>query len=280
MPMTDRIIEIAETSAFLSLENHLLKIRFPVGNIVSVPVKEIQCLIISNPAITITGSLLSALADSGCIVLISDEKHLPQAMQIPLEGNYIQTQRFLAQINAPKPLNKQLWKIIVQEKIKNQAVLLQTLHQNDYNLFMLAKRVKSGDTDNMEGRAAAIYWKHLFEKKFCRDRDLPDNNLLLNYGYAVLRAITARACCAAGLHPTLGLNHHNQYNAFCLADDLMEPFRPAVDQIVYHINLSNQDILNLSPNIRRALIQGILESKIPTKKGYYPKFRMAVNYSV
>ena len=267
MPATDRIIEIAETSAFLSLENHLLKIRLPSGPPVTAPVKEVQCLILANPALTITGSLLAALAAEGCMVLVSGPNRMPVAMHLPLEGNYVQSQRFLAQANAPKPLSKRLWQIIVREKILNQAELLRELHGDDFALEGLAKKVRSGDPDNLEGRAAAIYWKKLFEDPFRRDRDVPDSNLLLNYGYAVLRAMTARACCAAGLHPTIGLHHHNQYDPFCLADDLMEPFRPAVDRIVYELNRRNSPVREIGREHRRALIQGLLDMRLPSPKG-------------
>ena len=266
MPTTDRIIEIAETSAFISLENHLLKIRLPSGPPVTVPVKEVQCLILANPALTITGSLLAALAAEGCMVLVSGPDRLPAAMQLPLEGNYIQTQRFQAQIDAPKPLSKRLWQVIVKEKILNQAELLRELHGEDFGLSLLAKQVRSGDPDNLEGRAAVLYWKNLFGDPFQRDRAQENNNLLLNYGYAVLRAMTARACCAAGLHPTIGLHHHNQYDPFCLADDLMEPFRPVVDRIVYGLNRANAPV-ELGRDQRRALIQGLLETRMPSPKG-------------
>jgi len=267
MPTTDRIIEIAETSAFLSLENHLLKIRLPAGPPVTVPVKEVQCLILANPALTVTGCLLAALAAEGCMVLVSGPDRLPAAMQLPLEGNYVQTQRFLAQVNAPKPLSKRLWQIIVREKILNQARLLADLHGNDAGLSALAKKVRSGDPDNLEGRAAALYWKNLFGSPFQRDRDVPDSNLLLNYGYAVLRAMAARACCAAGLHPTIGLHHHNQYDPFCLADDLMEPFRPVVDRIVFGLNRRNNTVDELGKEHRRMLIQGLLDTRLPSSKG-------------
>lgn len=267
MPTTDRIIEIAETSAFLSLENHLLKIRLPSGPPVMVPVKEVQCLILANPALTVTGSLLAALAAEGCMVLVFGQNRLPSAMQLPLEGNYVQTQRFLAQINAPKPLSKRLWQVIVREKILNQAQLLTDLHGTDRGLRDLAKKVRSGDPDNLEGRAAVIYWKSLFDAPFRRDRDVSDSNLLLNYGYAVLRAMAARACCAAGLHPTIGLHHHNQYDPFCLADDLMEPFRPVVDRIVCGLNRQNRPVNEIGQEHRRALIQGLLDARLPSPKG-------------
>ena len=201
------------------------------------------------------------------MVLVSGPNRLPAAMQLPLDGNYMQTQRFLAQVNAPKPLSKRLWQAIVREKILNQAGLLTELNGTDAGLSELAKKVRSGDPDNLEGRTAVIYWKNLFGDPFRRDRDVPDSNLLLNYGYAVLRAMAARACCAAGLHPTIGLHHHNQYDPFCLADDLMEPFRPVVDRIVVGLNRGNSPVDELGKEHRRALVQGLLDARLPSPKG-------------
>ena len=266
--MTDRIIEIAETSAFLSFENHLLKIRLSDRQIVSVPVGEIQCLVLANPALTITGSLLAELANAGVIVVISGSNRMPVSMQLPLEGNYIQTERFHAQTQASQPLNKRLWQRIIKEKIKRQGMLLKNLYGDDFSLLSWSKEVNSGDTNNLEGRAATVYWKHIFNDRFCRDRTLSDNNLLLNYGYAILRAMTARACCSAGLHPTLGINHHNRYNPYCLADDLMEPYRYLVDKKVAELNPANQMICELDKKMRSELLSSLL-SKVETERGMW-----------
>ncbi len=264
--MTDRIIEISDTAARLSLYNKLMRINLPDGREVTVPAAEIQCLILANPAVTISGALLSALANAGCMVLISGPDRLPCAMQLPLIGNYVQTERFRAQANATRPLLKRLWQTVVKEKIRRQCELLEELKNDDFGLRRLIDKVNSGDTENIEGRAARIYWEHIFNRKFLRDRSLPDNNLLLNYGYAVLRAMTARACCGAGLHPTLGINHHNRYDPFCLADDLMEPFRPVVDRKVFQLNPDNDPITELTREYREKLLEILLE-KIPTSKG-------------
>ena len=264
--MIERIIEIAETAAYLSLENELLKIRLPDGQSTTIPVAEIQCLVLSNPALSITGALLSALSEKGASVVICGNNRLPTAMQLPLNGNYIQNEKFRAQTAASLPLCKRLWQTVIKEKIRQQGKLLLELHGNDAGLFSLAEKVNSGDTENVEGRAAVIYWKNLFNVPFQRNRSFPDNNLLLNYGYAILRAMTARACCAAGLHPTIGINHHNRYNAYCLADDLMEPFRPVVDKAVYRLNPEKSLIGELSSPLRKALLEALLE-KQETSRG-------------
>ena len=264
--MTDRIIEIADTAAHLSLDNNLLKLKLPTGQCTTVPISEIQCLIIANPAVTVTGALLAQLSDSGAIVVISGSNRLPTAMQLPLNGNYIQNERFRAQISASVPLNKRLWQTVIKEKIRRQGLLLKSLHGDDFGLLKLSSLVTSGDTENTEGRAAVVYWKHLFGKPFLRERENSDNNLLLNYGYAVLRAIAARACCGAGLHPTLGINHHNRYNPYCLADDIMEPYRWVVDQMVVTLNPENFQITELNRTLRQKLLEAVL-CKIDTKDG-------------
>ena len=161
--MTDRIIEIAETAAFLSLENQLLKIRLPDGQTTLVPTAEIQCLILANPAVTITGALLDALAENGAVVVISGKDRLPIAMQLPISGNYIQQERFRSQIEAKLPLRKRLWQTVIQEKIRRQGELLQKLHSDDFGLLNLTEKVRSGDPDNIESRAAVIYWKNFWK---------------------------------------------------------------------------------------------------------------------
>lgn len=264
--MTDRIIEINQTAASLTLDNGLLKAASPGQDPVSVPVAEIQCLILANPAIRISGALLAALAENKAAVLISGSNRMPVAMQFPLAGNYLQTERFHAQIDAPKPLVKRLWQTVVKAKISRQADLLAEFNSNDFGLHSLEAKVFSGDPQNIEARAAAVYWKHLFRSPFSRDRSARDSNLMLNYGYAVLRAMTARACCAAGLHPTIGINHHNRYDPFCLADDLMEPFRPVVDRIVRKINPDNLEVPELDQASRREILSALLD-KIQTDSG-------------
>ena len=266
--MIERIIEIADQAAFLNLSNNLLCIRLPDGKSTTVPVGEVQCLILANPAVTVTGALLAALAENGAVTVISGKDRLPVSMQLPLKSNYLQNERFRSQIAAKLPLRKRLWQAIIQEKIRQQGRLLQKLHGNDHGLLNLAEKVRSGDPENMESRAAVLYWKNFWQDSFQRDREAEDSNMLLNYGYAVLRAITARACCGAGLHPTLGINHHNRYNAYCLADDLMEPFRPIVDEAAYQLNPENHPVEELTRDMRGQLI-GSLQGKIETADGVW-----------
>ena len=248
--MTERIIEIADTAAFLSLENHLLKIKLPTGSVSTIPVGEIQCLIVANPAVTITAALLSELAAVGVAVVISGNNRLPTAMQIPLAGNYIQNERFRAQIDASRPLCKRLWQQVVREKVRRQGALLQRLRGDDFGLFALSEKVLSGDSENIEGRAAVLYWKNLFGTPFLRDRDSRDNNMLLNYGYAVLRGCIARTLTVYGLLPALGLHHRSGANPFNLADDLIEPFRPIVDLLVFR---EGDNGAELTPPLKRLL---------------------------
>jgi CRISPR-associated protein Cas1 len=181
---------------------------------------------------------------------------MPAGLFLPLEVNQIHSELFQNQIAASVPLKKQLWQQTIEAKIRNQAALLGKNGLNSQNMLKWPKMVKSGDSENLEGRAAAYYWKHIFPAalEFERDRyGLPPNNLL-NYGYAILRAITARSLLASGLLPTLGIHHHNKYNAFCLADDIMEPYRPYVDNIVREIIINGEDFEELSMSIKKQLL--------------------------
>lgn len=195
---------------------------------------DLGVLVISHPRVLMSQAVISGMAAHGGAVLICDPNHSPAAMMLPLQVHTTQTERFAKQVQAGLPLRKRLWQQIVQAKIQAQGRLLRELHGNDAGLLAMARRVRSGDTANLEAQASRRYWPLLFQDpKFRRGSEGPDQNNHLNYGYAVLRATVARALCAAGLHPSLGLQHHNRYDAFCLASDLMEPFRPVVDRVVY-----------------------------------------------
>lgn len=257
--MTKRIIEVAERAARLWLENRLLVVRDPDGGEHRVPIGEIKCVLLGTPAVSVTGALLAALAEAGVMVVISGADRLPVGMQLPLASHYLQNERFREQASASLPLCKRLWQRVVAAKIRSQARLLRELRGEDGGLIALAGRVRSGDPDNLEGRAAVLYWKQLFGRPFLRIREAGDSNVLLNYGYAVLRAMTARALCGAGLHPTLGIHHRNRYNAYCLADDLMEPYRCRVDRIVVLLNPENAPVSGISQEQRRRLLLGLLE---------------------
>ncbi len=236
--------------AYLSLRNAQLVIKLPEvvkngtlpdhfkqSSEVTKPIEDIGVIVLDNKQITITSGLLEALLENNCAVITCDNKSMPTGLILPLSGNTTQSERFRHQIEASLPLKKQLWQQTIKTKIENQAAILKKCTGKEVRCMnKWANDVKSGDSENQEAHAAAYYWKNLFPiEGFTRDRDnIPPNNLL-NYGYAILRAVVARSLVASGLLPTLGIHHHNRYNAYCLADDIMEPYRPYVDELVYHI---------------------------------------------
>lgn len=203
----------------------------------SVPIEDIGVLLIDHPQITITSAAITELMNNNVALIACNESYMPNALMLPFEGHHIQTQRMRAQINASKPLKKNLWMQTIQAKILNQAALLEKQGITNHPLHHMAKNVKSGDADNREGAAANFYWSALFPDipEFTREQKGIYPNNLLNYGYAILRSVIARALVAAGLFPSLGLYHQNKYNAYCLADDIMEPYRPYVDWTVIQI---------------------------------------------
>lgn len=199
---------------------------------------------------TWTGNLVAALAERGAPIVFCNTHHNPVAVTLPLEGFHAQGGRMRAQWDAGKPLAKQLWRRVVMAKIAMQGALLAFHDSPGATAFeLIARRVRSGDPDNLEAQAARRYWPALMGADFRRDRDTPGANALLNYGYAVMRATVARAVVAAGLHPTIGIFHANRGNAFALADDLVEPFRPLVDCLV--VALLGQGVEALDPAIKR-----------------------------
>ena len=203
----------------------------------STPIEDIGYVVLDHPQLTVSYAAMQKLAANNVAVIYCDDKHLPASMLLSLDAHHTQNERFRQQLQVSEPLKKQLWKQTVEAKITNQALLLQKYGGNAQPLLRLAANVASGDTTNREGQAARIYWLHIFAPfigPIERDRyGAPPNNLL-NYGYALLRAATARALAGAGLLCTLGIHHHNRYNAFALADDIMEPYRPFVDELVIH----------------------------------------------
>jgi CRISPR-associated protein Cas1 len=203
----------------------------------TIPVEDIGVVIIDNSQITLTSGLIQSLQENNVALITCDYRHMPQSLLLPLEGNSVQQERYDAQLQASEPLKKQLWQQTIIQKIKNQAATLESLLLKSDYLIPLHKNVKSGDSDNCEATAAVYYWQTIFKHitGFVRHREGPPPNNFLNYGYSILRGTMARSIVAAGLLPTLGIFHRNRYNAFCLADDLMEPYRPYVDQIVYQM---------------------------------------------
>lgn len=241
--------------AYLSLKNEQLVIKLPQVEkndelpvsfkeqvVHTIPVEDIGVVVLDNKQISITQGLMEALLENNCAVITCDKSHLPVGLMLPLCGNTTQNERFRHQLDASLPLKKQLWQQTVQAKIRNQASTLADCRGTETgNMRKWVTEVRSGDPDNLEGRAAAYYWKQLFPNLdgFTRDREGVSPNNLLNYGYAILRAVIARALVASGMLPTLGIHHHNRYNAYCLADDIMEPYRPYVDELV--LNYTDQN---------------------------------------
>jgi CRISPR-associated protein Cas1 len=231
--MTDRIIDLADKPVRLSVRLEQLVIEYGEDESATVPLEEVGVVVVSHPQVSFTHAVLAGIAAQGGTFVVCNEKHMPVGMILPLESHHLQSERFARQAAASLPTRKRLWQQLISAKVKNQGHVLQQIRGDDHGLLALARMVKSGDRENVESRAARIYWRALFEDPgFRRDPDGEGFNGHLNYGYAVLRAIVARAICAAGLHPALGLHHHNRYDTFTLASDLMEPLRPLVDRAI------------------------------------------------
>jgi CRISPR-associated endonuclease cas1, NMENI subtype len=269
--------------AYLSLKNSQLVIRLPevesCDNLSdsfkqqserTIPIEDIGVVLLDNKRITITSSALEALIENNSAVITCDSKNMPIGLLLHLCGNTTQNERFRMQVDASLPLKKQLWQQTIKQKISNQAKILSIYTNADVGcMYAWADKVRSGDPDNLEARAAAYYWKNIFTdiSDFVRGRDGEPPNNLLNYGYAILRAVVARSLVASGLLPTLGIHHHNRYNAYCLADDVMEPYRPYVDGLVLDIMCLTNDYSELTKDIKiRLLSIPVLDTTIGGKK--------------
>lgn len=223
-----------------------------------IPVEDIGIVIIDHPQISLSHQLVNALISQNAAVLWCDNRHMPNGMVLPIEGKHDYTEKLRYQLNASVPLKKQLWKQTIQSKIRNQAALLETLDHDVSPLIKWLKEVTSGDRTNIEAKAARWYWSHLFHDHtdFTRLRQGPAPNHLLNYGYAILRSIVARSLVSSGMLPAIGIHHHNKYNSYCLADDIMEPYRPYVDQVVYELWLEHdRQEIELTTDIKKELLQ-------------------------
>lgn len=235
----DQIVDIATDGRHLSRDRGFLKVSEGTEEIGRIPLDQIAGVIVHAHGTTWSTSLLTELADRGAPVVLCGSNHAPRSVLLPLEGHHAQGGRLRAQWQAKVPLMKQAWKQVVICKITMQAAALEAMGEAHAPVAMLRRKVTSGDSSNTEAQAARYYWPRMMGDDFRRDRTAPDCNALLNYGYTVLRAATARAVVAAGLHPTIGLHHSNRGNAFALADDLMEPFRPLVDCCVRSLSARN-----------------------------------------
>ena len=268
--MLGRTIEIADD------KRHLFKFR---GSMViqstgvdskelsRIPLEDISSVIANAHGISYTNNLLVALAEQGAPFVLCSSNHNAVGMLLPIEGNFEQAHRMDAQISAKLPLKKRLWADLVKLKLEQQACVLKEVNKPTAPLHRLALKVKSGDLQNFEAQGARIYWKFLFGEKFIRDRQADGVNSLLNYGYTILRACTARAVIAAGLHPSLGLHHSNDNNSMRLVDDLMEPFRPIIDLVVWKLN--NAGIECVTPESKRELALSLYHD-LNTRSGRVP----------
>lgn len=235
MPGAERVLDFADRPVRLSVRHEQLVIRDGDEPEITTPLAEAAIAIVASPRLSCTGAALAGLMRHGGSMVICDNTATPVGLMLPLGVNQQQTKRVLAQAAASLPTNKRLWQQVVRAKIAAQARMLELHAGDDAGLPRLASRVKSGDPDNLEAQAARRYWPALFGPSFRRRREAEDQNRLLNYGYAVLRAAVGRSISASGLHPSVGIHHHDRHNSFCLADDLMEPYRPVVDDEVADI---------------------------------------------
>jgi CRISPR-associated protein Cas1 len=239
-------------------KNDTLTPEFKKMNERTIPIEDIGVVVLDNKRITITTGAMEALLENNAAVITCDSRSMPTGLMLPLYGNTLQNERFRDQLDASLPLRKQLWQQTVECKILNQASVLHVLHDTEVGCMKAwAKEVRSGDSTNLEGRAAAYYWRNMFPEfdDFTRDAEGDFPNAMLNYGYAILRAVIARALVSSGLLPTLGIHHHNRYNAYCLADDIMEPYRPYVDECVILIMQEIEDCSDLTKDIKAKLLQ-------------------------
>ena len=258
--MIKRIIEISTAPAYISVKDMQLVLKRGGEVIGSVPIEDIGVLIVDHPGCTYSHAALNELLANNVAVVICGKNHHPNGLLLPLDTHSVQSEKYRVQVAAKAPVKKRLWKQLVQAKIRHQAWCLDVCEKEGGDgLRGLANKVKSGDAENHEAQAAARYWKHLFGVDFRRKRDGSPPNGMLNYGYTVLRAAVARALCGGGLHPSFGLHHHNRYNAYPLADDMMEPFRPLMD---YHVfQYWKQGEANITPEVKKALL-GVLSQDV------------------
>lgn len=243
------------TSASVSLKYNQIEIRCKdTEEVITRPIEDVGVVIVENQMVHFTIPLLNALADNNVAVIFCNAQCMPNTMLMPLESNSVQQEVYRFQIETTLPTKKRIWKEIIEYKIRNQAALLNILGLDGKILKPYYMNVLSGDSDNREGVAAKIYWQQMYGRQFNRNRNGESPNSLLNYGYAILRAAVTRALLGSGLFPAFGLFHRNRYNAFPLADDIMEPYRPFVDQVVYQIFTSSPDIC-LNKETKQSLVK-------------------------
>ena len=261
--MIRKTVEFSTPGTRLSVSHRQLVVERPDLPKVTRPIEDMGVVIVDDVRATYTHAVFLTLLEAGATVMVSGRDHLPAGMMLPINAHHVQTQRHRAQTEARASVRKRIWQAIVRAKIGQQATVLRYFTGSDSGLDPMAQRVRSGDTENLEAQAAQRYWPRLFDKSFRRDREADGVNALLNYGYAVVRAATARAIVAAGLIPSLGVHHKHRGNPFCLADDLFEPYRPYVDWRVKSLLEEHGDAIpDLSERSTRAVLLSLLNETV------------------
>lgn len=259
--MSERILDLVDKTLYLRCENECLVLEDREGEAppTFLPLRELGAVILANPALSLSHAVIVGLARHNVLLVACDERRIPIGMLLPLTAHHTQVERFTGQVSLGASRRKRLWQAVVRAKLLAQARCLELLGRPGVGLAEMAARVRSGDPDNVEAQGAQRYWKALFEGgSFRRSREGAPPNNALNYGYAVLRATVARAICGSGLHPSFGLHHHNRYDSFALASDMMEPFRPLVDARVAEFLLREEIAEDLGREARGYLLQGFL----------------------
>lgn len=265
--MIGRVVEVAADDRHLAVSRGFLTVSTKGEEVGRVPLDDIGVLLAHAHGLTYSNNLMVELAQRGAAVVLCGANHMPVAWLWPMDGHHVQSLRMRQQLEAGAPLRKRLWQGLVKAKIEQQRAVLERLGKPEGAFDLLARKVKSGDPENIEAQAARRYWPLLMGEDFRRDRSAGGANAMLNYGYTVLRAGVARAVTSAGLHPSVGLHHSNRNNAMCLVDDLMEPFRPIVDYMVTRLTASGEEDVN--PETKAVLAQ-VLAFDMATDQGTTP----------
>ena len=275
--MIGQILEISTPNKHLSKHRGFLQISEDKAVLAQIPLDTILGIVVSGFGCTHSTNLIQACVDNKIFFVICGKNYTPTAYILPVSGHHAQSERFRTQVATKETTKNNLWKHIVQHKIYSQVWALQICDKpGDIILKYYIKQVKSGDKTNAEGTVASLYWKMLMGDDFRRDTNISGINSLLNYGYTILRSLTARAVCGAGLHPTIGLHHKNKKNAMCLVDDIMEPFRPLVDVVVYMLWQQNHTEIT---TYTKQVLSNIVALDMPTEKGTTPIFTVIAQYT-
>jgi len=269
--MVEGIIEIAEDGRYLSKYHGFLVVSDKETELGRVPLADVSAVILSAHQVSISKNILTALSEQNAVVICCGNRYLPTSLTLPYSGNFESAQRMRQQIDAGRPLCKQVWKRLVVEKVANQAkVLLWRGREKTGNTIRaMVSKVRSGDPENVEAQAARYYWPRVFKPGFVRDRNAADENILFNYCYTVLRSAAARSVVGAGLLPALGVHHRGRLNPFSLVDDIMEPYRPLVDSVVLEVAEDLGEEIELTPEVKRKLAR-VLRLDLETPKGKSP----------